>query len=225
MLYQGKIFNNRKFVIASLLAYGFIQKEKQYIYSASLMNDSFNLTVIIKETGEIDIKVIDTKINDEYTPIYIQSISGGFVGKIRKEYESVLNDIAEKCTRKEIFKSDYAKKIINYIVEKYKDKPEYLWEKFPNNAIFREKSNAKWYAVLLEVKKEKVGINEDGSIEIIDLKAAPDKILSIVDNINYLPGYHMNKKHWFTIKLDGSVPIEIIYSLIDDSFNLVKNKK
>lgn len=225
MIYQGKLFNNRKFIITSLLSYGFIQEEKQYIYSTNLLSDAFNLTISIKETGEIDIKVIDIKINDEYTPIYIQSINGGFVGKIRKEYEAVLNDIADKCTRKERFKSDYAKKIINYIVEKHKDEPEYLWAKAPNNAVFREKSSEKWYAVLLEIKKEKVGLNEEGLIEIIDLKAATDKILSIVDNTNYLPGYHMNKKHWFTIKLDGSVPIKIIYSLIDDSFNLVKNKK
>lgn len=224
MLYQGKIFNNRKFIIKNLLSYGFIQNENQYIYSKNLMNDTFNLIINIKETNEIDIKIIDTKLNEEYTPIYIQNISGGFVGKIRKEYEAILSDIAEKCTKKEIFKSDYAKKIVEYIAEKYKDEPEYLWDKTPNNAVFREKSSTKWYAALLEVEKKKVGVNEDGTIEIIDLKATPDKILSIVDNINYLPGYHMNKKHWFTIKLDGSVPIKTIYSLIDDSFNLIKKK-
>lgn len=224
MLYQGKIFNNRKFIIKNLLSYGFIQKEKQYIYSKNLMNDTFNLIINIKETNEIDIKVLDIKLNEEYTPIYIQNISGGFVGKIRKEYETILSNIADKCTAKEIFKSDYAKKIVKYIAEKYKDDPEYLWDKTPNNAVFREKASEKWYAALLEVEKKKVGINEEGTIEIIDLKAAPDKILSIVDNINYLPGYHMNKKHWFTIKLDDSIPIKTIYSLIDDSFNIVKKK-
>ncbi|MDU1910179.1 MmcQ/YjbR family DNA-binding protein [Fusobacterium sp.] len=225
MLYQGKIFNNRKFIIKNLLSYGFTQKEKQYIYSKNLMNDTFNLIINIKETNEIDIKIIDTKLNEEYTLIYIQNISGGFVGKIRKEYEEILIDIAEKCTKTEIFKSGYAKKIVIYIAEKYKDSPEYLWPKTPNNAVFRDKSSEKWYAALLEVEKRKVGIDEDGVIEIIDLKAAPDKILSIVDNVNYLPGYHMNKKHWFTIKLDGSIPIKTIYLLIDESFNLVKKKR
>lgn len=224
MLYQGKIFNNRKFIINHLLSYGFIQKDEQYIYSVNLMKNSFNLNICIKEASEVTIKIIDIETNDEYTPIYIQNISGGFVGKIRKEYELILNDIAEKCTIKEIFKSDYAKKIVKYIAEKYKNEPEYLWDKTPNNAVFREKSTGKWYAALLEVEKSKIGINEVGRIEIIDLKATSDKIFSLVDNINYLPGYHMNKKHWFTIKLDGSVPIKIIYSLIDDSFNIIKKK-
>lgn len=224
MLYQGKIFNNKKIIYSHLLSYGFIQKDEQYIYSVNFMKDSFNLNISIKDSNEIIIKIIDIETNDEYTPIYIQSISGGFVGKIRKEYEVILNDIAEKCTIKETFKSKYAKKIIKYIAEKYKNEPEYLWDKTPNNAVFREKSSGKWYAALLEVEKSKLQINEEGIIEVIDLKATPDKIFSIVDNINYLPGYHMNKKHWFTIKLDGSVPIKIIYSLIDDSFNLIKKK-
>lgn len=224
MIYQGKIFNNRKIVISRLLAYGFVEKAEQYIYSINLMENSFNLNVIIKETNEIEIKIIDIETNDEYTPVYVQSINGGFVGKIRKEYEAVLSDIVEKCTIKDIFKSDYAKKIIKYIAEKYKDEPEYLWDKTPNNAVFREKSTEKWYAALLEVEKSKIGINEEGKIEIIDLKAAPDKIFSLVDNVNYLPGYHMNKKHWFTIKLDGSIPIKTIYTLIDESFNIIKKK-
>jgi len=34
----------------------------------------------------------------------------------------------------------------------------------------------------------------------------------------------MNKKHWFTIKLDGSISIKTIYTLIDESFNIIKKK-
>jgi predicted DNA-binding protein (MmcQ/YjbR family) len=35
------------------------------------------------------------------------------------------------------------------------------------------------------------------------------------------PGYHMNKKHWNTVEIDGSVPVNVLKSLIDDSYNLV----
>lgn len=111
MLYQGKIFNNRKFIIKNLLSYGFIQKEKQYIYSKNLMNDTFNLIINIKETNEIDIKVLDIKLNEEYTPIYIQNISGGFVGKIRKEYETILSDIADNVQQKKYLKVIMQKKL------------------------------------------------------------------------------------------------------------------
>lgn len=35
------------------------------------------------------------------------------------------------------------------------------------------------------------------------------------------PGYHMSKKHWITVPLDGSVPIPLVYAWIDDSYHLV----
>ncbi len=39
------------------------------------------------------------------------------------------------------------------------------------------------------------------------------------------PGYHMNKRHWNTIRIDGSVPDSIILSWIDHSYELVTPKK
>jgi len=39
-----------------------------------------------------------------------------------------------------------------------------------------------------------------------------------------LPGYHMNKKHWNTIIVDGSINAQLIKEWIDDSYNLVSKK-
>ena len=36
-----------------------------------------------------------------------------------------------------------------------------------------------------------------------------------------LPGYHMNKEHWNTVILDKTIPDEEIYSMIDNSYNLI----
>ena len=35
------------------------------------------------------------------------------------------------------------------------------------------------------------------------------------------PGYHMNKEHWNTIILDGSLPEQLVWRLIDESYDLV----
>jgi predicted DNA-binding protein (MmcQ/YjbR family) len=35
------------------------------------------------------------------------------------------------------------------------------------------------------------------------------------------PGYHLNKRHWNTITLDGSVPDELVRDLIEDSYDLI----
>ncbi len=56
----------------------------------------------------------------------------------------------------------------------------------------------------------------------INLKCDPDDA-QVLRNIypSIIPGYHMNKEHWNTIILDGSVPEEVLDKLIEDSFRLV----
>lgn len=39
-----------------------------------------------------------------------------------------------------------------------------------------------------------------------------------------IPGYHMNKKHWNTVTVDGEIPDERIYEMIEDSYTLVRKK-
>ncbi len=56
----------------------------------------------------------------------------------------------------------------------------------------------------------------------INLKCDPDEAQILRGmHKSIIPGYHMNKEHWNTIILDGNNPDELIYKLIDDSYNLV----
>ncbi|WP_054707165.1 MmcQ/YjbR family DNA-binding protein [Bacillus sp. JCM 19041] len=57
-------------------------------------------------------------------------------------------------------------------------------------------------------------------IDIIDLRTFPKTIEALVDKQIYFPGYHMIKTHWYTICLDGSVPVEEICQRIDESYRL-----
>jgi predicted DNA-binding protein (MmcQ/YjbR family) len=40
-----------------------------------------------------------------------------------------------------------------------------------------------------------------------------------------VPGYHLNKRHWITVELDGSLPAPMIEELIEDSYDLVVPKR
>ena len=40
-----------------------------------------------------------------------------------------------------------------------------------------------------------------------------------------VPGYHLNKRHWITVTLDGSLPQSMIDELIEDSYDLVRPKR
>lgn len=56
----------------------------------------------------------------------------------------------------------------------------------------------------------------------MNLKCDPDHANALRDLFPAIrPGYHMSKKHWNTIDLDGSVPQVEIEAMIDDSFWLV----
>lgn len=120
----------------------------------------------------------------------------------------------------DIFKSKQAKQIIKYAKEKYNNELEFLWNKFPKYAIFRHKENKKWYALLISLEENKLGIEGDKIVDIIVLKNKRENIINLIDNKKYFAGYHMNKRNWFTIKLDDSIPIKEIYNFIDESYNI-----
>jgi len=59
----------------------------------------------------------------------------------------------------------------------------------------------------------------------INLKCDPEQAIEFREKYPAVqPGYHMNKKHWNTVYDDGSVTDKLIYSWIDDSYNLVVDK-
>ena len=134
----------------------------------------------------------------------------------------ILKDIKEKCFEMQVFEWDYSYKVLDYAKNKYNSDAEYLWEKFPRNAVCRRNDNQKWFLAILSVKGSNIGLNTDEIVELIDLRATTEEVEKLTATPNYYPAYHMNKKHWFTIVLDGSVKIEKIYEYIDKSYDLAK---
>jgi predicted DNA-binding protein (MmcQ/YjbR family) len=59
-----------------------------------------------------------------------------------------------------------------------------------------------------------------------NVKCDPDKAIELREEyLSVLPGYHMNKKHWNTVVVDGSVPAKQLREWIDHSYELVAGKK
>ena len=68
-------------------------------------------------------------------------------------------------------------------------------------------------------------VNLEGELNL-NLKCNPVRAIDLRERFpSVIPGYHMNKKHWNTIILDGSVPDKEVFSWIDHSYELVKHKK
>lgn len=211
-----KELKNRKFISRSLLEYGFKEVDCVFYYTAFL-DEEFKIIVEIKD-NIMTSKIIDIEDKEEYVLVDISNARGEFIGKLKEKYDEKLQDIIVRCSEPDVFKTMQAKQVIQYVKEKYNDELEYLWKKFPENAIVRHKDSKKWYLALLIVSKRKLGLDDDAVVEIIDLKLPKEEIERLVDNHRFFPGYHMNKKTWFTIVLDGSVSIEQIFKYIDISY-------
>jgi len=59
----------------------------------------------------------------------------------------------------------------------------------------------------------------------ISIKCNPDKAIELREEYNEVtPAYHMNKSHWNSININGSIPDKLIFQWIDDSYQLIVNK-
>ena len=219
------IFHRKSIILSKLVPYGFTYGDNSFIYKKTLRDSGFIMSVIVSETGKISAEIVDPSTDELYTLHLNDGAVGSFVGGIRMEYEETLEDIAEKCCEPDVFKSDMAKALIAYVRDVYGNELEYLWAKFPDNAVWRCADNGKWYGALLTVSKRKLGIESDEVVEIIDLRAETENLKVLLDKENYYPGWHMNKKHWYTVILDGSVPFDEICAGIDASYLLAKRSK
>lgn len=114
------------------------------------------------------------------------------------------------------------KELENYICETYNVNSEFPWLKFPSYAVFRHNANKKWFALVMNVSKKKLGLSENSEIEILNVKCDPLMIESFKMEAGIYPGYHMNKKFWISVALDGSVDYEKIKTLINISFKLTE---
>lgn len=110
--------------------------------------------------------------------------------------------------------------IFEYVKKQYGTVPEYLWEKSPESAVLWQK-NGKWYAVLMQVEKSKLGVEDEGMVDTINLKCEPDMAGLLTQIHGFLPGYYMNKKYWLTVLLDGTVSEQKILDFLDQSYDLI----
>ena len=120
--------------------------------------------------------------------------------------------------------------IFEYVKKKYGSEPEYLWMRFPDFAVFRHDDNRKWYGIVMDVEREKLGLgsadfSDPDKVDVLNVKV-DDIILAqiLVQQEGYLPGYHQSHHSWISILLDGTVPLKEITDLIDMSYRVTASK-
>ena len=119
----------------------------------------------------------------------------------------------------------YRADVLHFAAEKYGTQADYPWGSLPNYAVLRHADNKKWYGLIMDVPRKRLGLSGDEIVDILDIKCDPILSGSLRMNDGFLPSYHMNHDSWITILLDGTVDKETIFSLLDMSFERTASRQ
>jgi len=200
-----------------IIVFGFVKENDYYKYCEKILNELFLVEVYVFDNGEVKGKIIDLDSGELYTNFRVAENTGEFVGKVKDEFESILINIRDNCFSKNFFVSNQANRIAKLIDEKYGDVPIFKWEKYPDFGVFENKSSKKWYAIIMNISKNKL-VDEKGYFDILNVKIDSSKIPILLAKSGIYPAYHMNKKYWISISLDDTLSDKEIVELIDESY-------
>lgn len=172
---SGKTLSREK-----LLAYGFHERKGRLWLERGL---SHGFTAVFCA----DTDVLQAEIRDEEKLPYL-------LAEVREQTGRHAEQIISACVLQ-----DNREKLLAYAHARYGTSAEYLWEKHPSYGVLRN-AKGKWYAMFMRIPKRRLLIDEEGECEVVNLKAAAQEL---VDHQRIFPAYHMNKKHWISVRLDA----------------------
>ncbi len=111
--------------------------------------------------------------------------------------------------------------VIKYAADVYGTRGEMLWSKHPNYVVLRHARTGKWYATIMDLAPEKLGMDGGDAIDVVNVKLPPELIQTLLAKPGYKPAYHMNKRLWISVLLDGSVSDDDVTFLFDLSHESV----
>ncbi len=111
-----------------------------------------------------------------------------------------------------------------YIEDHYGIKYDCPFEDELDSWVFRHPDNKKWFALVMNISKKRIIPNTEGYVDVVNLKCAPEIMDDLWQENGVFPAYHMNKKHWLTLSLDGTCSEETLKWVTNISFELTHKK-
>lgn len=117
-------------------------------------------------------------------------------------------------------------KVFQYVKRKYGVEPDYPLPTAPTFPVLRHKDNRKWFAIIMDVPRERLGLDGSNRVDILNVKLSDPMLVDfLAQQLGYFRGYHISRGNWVSILLDGTVPMEEIGRWIDESFAVTASKK
>ena len=84
-----------------------------------------------------------------------------------------------------------------FVLSNYSAEPDRPWLNHPRFEVFRHSNNQKWFALVMDIPKSKLGLPSADMIDVVNLKCDPILVGSLRGDAGIFPAYHMSK-----VKLD-----------------------
>ena len=216
-----EIFRAYQFNSKKAKEYGFVENQGIWTYSSPILQGDFLMRITV-EGSDLRFQVFDQETGDLYPQVHMESMRGTFVGTVREACLEVLYDIRKASFEVQEFLCPQTKRILTRVQQKYENQLEYLWEKSPDTAVLRHDDNQKWYAVLMKIFWEKLDKSREGQVEVVNLKH--DQVADLLVEKGIYPAFHMNKRYWISLPLDGTLSDEQVLELFERSWFLTSKK-
>ena len=113
--------------------------------------------------------------------------------------------------------------LYKYCIDTYGTPPDYPFEDDFETAVLRHADTKKWYSIVMNVSRRKLGLDSDEMIDVANLKLPTEMFGSFDRSDGVYPAYHMNKNHWVSVLLPDAKD-ELIKHLVNVSFDVTKQK-
>ena len=112
---------------------------------------------------------------------------------------------------------------LDLCLNSYGTSPDYPFSDDLETAVMRHVGNKKWFALVMNISRRKLGIDSDEKIDVVNLKLPTEMFGSFGPSDGVYPAYHMNKLHWISVILQDA-PADLIQFLLHVSFEATKSK-
>ena len=118
--------------------------------------------------------------------------------------------------------------LFDFARERWGVEPDCPFADYPEAAVLRHADSGKWFALVMPVKAEKLGLAERArgeEVDVVNLKLQPPLVTMMLEKEGAFPACHMNRKHWISIVLGSAFPEGELMELLELSFRLTRKKR
>lgn len=216
MTIEEEVFQKQRPDFTKLTAAGFTKHKRDYQFEQDFMAGQLRAVVRVDFTGHVSGNVIDNGTGEEYLPL--SSVHcGPFAAQVKTGYIDLLGEITRRCFVPEPFHGAQANRLSVWIQQEFHDQPEFVFKKLPDYAVFREPQPQKWYGLVMNISwaqlTGKTSASQD-KVEVIDLRCPQEEQAAVLQLDDVYPGYHLNKKNWVCVLLEGTLTDEALHRLV-----------